>query len=176
MKRSFVFVFKRRLQDVWIRLGQSEYIRFSHKSSEDVIKTSWSRPISSGHTSSRRLQEVFAKHFENALKSSRRSTKACSRHLQDVLPKCLQDVFKTSSSHLAKTSSKLFSRHVQGVLQSCFQGVFKTHHQVKLFVLTPLRDMFNTFLGGTAKTVICKRICLSHTSQKFIVSVQNLSE
>ena len=104
LKRSFVFVFKRRLQDVWIRLDQSKYIRFSHKSSEDVIKTSWSRPISSGHTSSRRLQEVFAKHFENALKSSRRSTKACSRHLQDVLPKCLQDVFKISSRHLAKTT------------------------------------------------------------------------
>ena len=110
-KTSFVFVFRRRLQDVFIktnifalairlqktssrRLGQDQYIRL-------------------GHTSSRRLQDVFKTSCKN--------------------------VFKTSSARL-------------------------------------LRDVFSTFLRRTAKTVIYRRICLGHTSEKFTVSVQNLQE
>ena len=34
-----------------------------------------------------------------------------------------------------------------------FLQVFKTYRQVKLFLLTCLRDVFNTFLSRTAKTV-----------------------
>ena len=120
--------------------------------------------------------------------------KTSSRRFQDVLPRCLQDVFKTSSRRLqdvfktssrrlAKTSSrhlqdvfKTFWRRLQDVLQRYLQDVFKTYHQVKLFLLTNLRDVFNTFLRRTAKTVIYRRICLGHTSEKFMVSVQNLRE
>ena len=51
-----------------------------------------------------------------------------------------QEVFKASSRRLTKTSSK----HLQDVL--------KTYHQVKLFLLTHLRDLF-TFLRPTVKTV-----------------------
>ena len=126
LKASFVFVFKRRPQDVLMktniflliirlqktssrRLGQDQYIRL-------------------GYTSSRRLQ----------------------------------DVFKTSSRRLAKTSS----RHLQ--------DVFKTYHQVKLFLLTSLWEVFNMFVRRTAKTVVYRRIHLGHTSEKFMVSVQNL--
>ena len=86
--------------------------------------------------------------------------------------KCLQDVFKTSCKNVFKTSS----RRLQDVLQRYLQDVFKTYHQVKLFLLTNLRDVFNTFLRRTAKTVIYRRICLGHTSEKFMVSVQNLQE
>ena len=105
------------------RLDQDQYIRL-------------------GHTSSRRLQDVF---------------KTSSRRLQDVLPRRLQDVFKTSSRRLAKTSSrhlqdvfktfwrrlqnvfKTSSRRLQDVLKTSsrhLQDVFKTYYQVKLFLVT----------------------------------------
>ena len=66
MKTSFVFVFRR-------RLDQGEHTRYTHTSSEDVFKTSSRRLdqdqyIRLGHTSSRRFQ--------------------------DVLPRCLQDVLQ----------------------------------------------------------------------------------
>ena len=54
------------------RLGQDQYIRL-------------------GHTSSRRLQDVF---------------KTSSRRLQDIWPRCLQDVFKTSCKNVFKISSR----------------------------------------------------------------------
>ena len=76
----------------------------SSSSSEDVFKTSSRRPgqdqyIRLAHTSSRRLQ--------------------------DVLQKCLQDVFKTSLRHL--------------------QDVFKTYYQVKLFLVAQFQDIFETY-------------------------------
>ena len=74
----------------------------------------------------------------------------------------LQDVFKMSSRRLAKTSSI----HVQDVLQRYLQELFKTYHQVKLFLLTRLREVFNTFLRRTPKTVIYSRICLGHTTSE----------
>ena len=91
-----------------------------------------------------------------------------------VLAIRLQDVFKTSSRRLAKTSS----RHLQDVLQRYLQDVFKMYHQVKLFLLTRLWEVFNTFLRRSfPKTVIYRRICLSNTtSNKFMVSVTNLQE
>ena len=131
------------------RLGQDQYIRLVHTSSrrlQDVFKTS-----------SRRLQDVFKT-------SSRRLAKTSSRHLQDVLPRRLQDVFKTSSRRLANTSW----RHLQDVL--------KTYHQVKLFLLTSLWEVFNMFVRRTAKTIVYRRIHLGHTSEKFMVTVQNLQE
>ena len=89
----------RRLEDVFRlllrktssrRLDQHEYILMNHTASEDVFKTSWSRPIYSScpyvfKTSSRRFQDVF---------------KTSSRHLQDV--------FKTSRKSVLKTSSRGF--------------------------------------------------------------------
>ena len=115
-----------------------------------------------GHMSSRRLQDVFktsSRRLQDVFKTS-------SRRLQDVLPRCLQDVFKTSSRRLAKTSS----RHLQ--------DVFKTYHQVKLFLLTRLWKAFNTFLRRSfPKTIIYRGICPGNTtSDKFMVSVQNLQE
>ena len=172
-KMSFVFVFRRRLQDVLIktnmfaldlhlqktssrRLGQDQYIRF-------------------GYTSSRRLQYVF---------------KTNSTRLQDVLPRRLQDVFQTFLRRLAKTSSrylqdilKTFSRRLQNVFKTSWktssrrpQGVFKMYHQVNLFLLTRLWEAFNTFLRRFfPKTIIYRGICPDNTtSDKFMVSVQNL--
>ena len=87
-------------------------------------------------TSSRRLgqdQYIFLSHT-----SPGRLAKTPSRRIEDV--------FKTSS------------RHLQDILQRCLQDVFKTYHQVKLFLLTSLRDVFNTFPRRTWKSVICRRL------------------
>ena len=78
------------------RLDQDQYIRL-------------------GHTSSRRLQDVFKT-------SSRRLAKTSSRHLQDVLQRCLQDVFKTYYQ------VKLF-------FVTQFQDVFETYSKRFLDVL-----------------------------------------
>ena len=61
-------------------------------------------------------------------------------------------------------------------LEDVFHLHFQEYHQVKLFLLTHLRDVFNTFLRCTTKTVIYRKICLGHTSEKFMVTVQNLQE
>ena len=115
---------------------------------QDVFKTSWSRPI---YSSWPYVLRTFSKRFEDVLKTS-------SRHLQDVFQKCLQNVLQKSSKY--------------------FQDVFKTYHQVKLFLLTRLREVFNKFLRHSfPKTVIYRGICLRNTTlEKFIVSVQNLQE
>ena len=178
----------RRLKDVFrlglrktssIRLDEDEYILINHTSSEDVFKTSWSRPIYSSYpyvvkTSSRRFQDLFKM-------SSRRLAITSSRRFQDVLKtscknvfktlsRLLQDAFKTSSRRLAKTSSRRLAntswRHLQDVL--------KTYHQVKLFLLTSLWEVLNMFVRRPAKTVVYRRIHLGHTSERFMVSVQNL--
>ena len=81
LKTSFVFIFRRRLQDVLIKTNMfSLALRLQ--------KTSWSRPIYLSwpyvfKTSSRRLQDV--------LKTSSR---------------CLQDIFKTSYKNIFKTFSR----------------------------------------------------------------------
>ena len=64
-----------------------------------------------------RLQDVF---------------KMFLRHLQDVLQKRLQYVFKTPSRRFEDVF-KTSSRHLQNILQRHLQDVFKTYHQVKLF-------------------------------------------
>ena len=113
---------------------------------QGVFKTS-SWPLAK--ISSRRFQDVLQQRLQDVLKAS-------SRHLQDALPKRLQGVFKTSSIHLAKTSS----RHLQ--------DAFKTYHQVKLFLLTRLRELFNTFLRCSfPKTYFSQS---NTTSEKFMVS------
>ena len=160
-------------------LDQDQYLRLGHTSSrrlQDVFKTS-----------SRRLQDVLQKRLQDIFKMpSRRfkdDFKTSSRYLQDILPRRLQHVFRTSSRRLAKTSSrhlqdifKTFWRRLQDVLQRYLQDIFKTYHQVKLFLLTRLREVFNTFLRRSfPKTVIYRGISLCNTtSEKFMVSVQNL--
>ena len=127
------------------RLDEDEYILINHTSSEDVFKTSWSRPIY--------LSWLYV------FKTSSR---------------CFQDVFKTSCQNFFKT----FWRRLQDVLQRYLQDVFKTYHQVKLFLLTRLWEAFNRFLRRSfPKTIIYRGICPGNTtSDKFMVSVQNLQE
>ena len=104
LKTSFVFVFKR-------RLDENEYILINHS----LQKTSWPRPI---YSSCPYVYKMF------------------SRRLQDVLPKRLQDIFKTPSRRLRnvfkksrkyvlKTSSRRF---VKKSLRS-IQHVCKTYRK-----------------------------------------------
>ena len=82
LKTSFVFVFRRCLQDIlikinifpllvrlektsWKCLDQEEYVRLGHTSCKDVLKT-------------------------------------CPKHVEEVLQRCLQDIFKTSSKYIIK--------------------------------------------------------------------------
>ena len=144
----------------WRRVNQDQYIHLSHTSSEDVlVKTnifvSVIRLQDVFKTFSRRVQDVLPRRFEDIFKTS-------SRHLQDISLRRLQDAFKPSSKRL------------QDVLQRYLRDVFKTYYQVKLFLLTRLRWVFNTFLRRTPKTLIYRGICLGYTSEKFMASVQNL--
>ena len=108
---------------IFIRFPPSKHSswwrRLSSSSSEDVFKTSWSRPIYLSwpyvfKTSSRRLQDVFktfSRRLQDLFKTFWRRLqdlfKASSRRLQDFL-KTFQDVFKTSSRLPAKISWRRF--------------------------------------------------------------------
>ena len=81
------------------------------------------------------------------------------RNLFKTSSKC-RAFFKTSSRRLAKVSS----RH------------FNTYHQVTLFFLTRLQDVFDIFLKHTTKTIIYRKIFPAHTSEKFMVNLQNFQK
>ena len=109
MKTSFVFVFRRRLQDVLIKTNMFAFdLRL-----QDVFKTSWSRPIYSSwlyafKTSSRRFQDVFktsSRHFEDVKMSSRRLAKISLRRFQDVSSSLtvLVNTFLRSIQHVSET-------------------------------------------------------------------------
>ena len=125
-----------------------------------LMKTSW-----------RRLEGVFCLHLQKT--SWSRPIYLSWSYFFKTSSRRSQDVFKTSSRHLQNVF-KTSSRHLQDFLQRCLQDVFKTYYQVKLFLLNCSVLAFKTFLIRTAKTVIYWRICLVHTSEKFMVSVQNL--
>ena len=91
---------------------------------EDVLKTSWR------HLSSSSSEDVLIKTNMFAL----------ALRLQDVLPRCLQDVFKTSSRRLQDVF-KTSSRHLQDALKTSsgrLQNIFKISSR-------HLQDVFKTF-------------------------------
>ena len=161
----------------------SWWIRLPSSSSEDVLiktnifalvirlqKTSWSRPVYSFwpyvfKLSSRRFQDVFKTSCKNIFKTP-------SRHLQDVLPRRLQDVFKTSSRHLQKRFQDIFKTFWKRL-----QGVFKTSsRRLQDIFKTSCKDAFKMFWRRIIRLncLPSSRICLGHTSEKFMVSVENL--
>ena len=126
MQTSYVFVFRRCLQDVLIKTNMFALAL-------RLQKTSWSRPIYSSwpyvfKTSSRRLQDDFktsSRSFQDVLKTFwSRPIYSCWPYVFNTSSRCLQDVFKMSS------------RRLQDVLRTssrCLQDFFKTYNQVKLF-------------------------------------------
>ena len=147
---------------------KTSWRRLSSSSSEDVLiktnmfalalrlqKTSSRRLgqdqyIRLGYTSSRRLQDVLQKRLQDIFKTS-------SKRLQDVLQKGLQDIFKTSSRRLQNVF-KTPSRHLQDIFKTSCKDAFKMFWR-RIIRLNCLPS---------------SRICLGHTSEKFMVSVENL--
>ena len=120
---------------------------------EDVLKTSWRRLSSSSSkdvfkTSSRRLGEdeyILINHTSSVdvfKTSSRRLGLRQDQYIRLVhtSSRRFEDVFKTPSRRLQnvfKTCRKYVFKH--------FQDVLKTYHQNKLFLLTSLWVVFNSF-------------------------------
>ena len=87
----FLLYLRRRLRDILINMN---FLCLALMSSEDVFKTSWSRPIHSfWSNSSKALQDVFNT-------TSRRLSKTSSRLLHDLFKTPWKNVLKTSSRHL----------------------------------------------------------------------------
>ena len=116
-----------------IRLGEdvlkAYFLFFLRKRLEEVLKKSWLKPTYSpwSYVFRWRLQDILIKTNLFFLVML----------LQDVLLRCLQDVFKTPCKYVFKTSS----RHLQDVLKTFWrhlEDVFKIYHQIKMSLLTRL--------------------------------------
>ena len=84
------------------------------------------------------------------------------------------DLLANSSNHEA-----MFPEYSRNIPRMSVSKIFHGYPQnilVKLFLLTRLREVFNTFQRRTAKAVVYRGIWLVHTSEKFMVGVQNLQE
>ena len=117
--------FRLRLQDVLIKTNIFAILTRLQKTSSRRLDQD--QYIRLGHTSSRRLQDVF---------------KTSSRHIQDAFETFwwrLQDVFKTSSRRLAKISS------------GRFQDVSSSYTVLVNKFSRCLQNVFTTFLRRTAK-------------------------
>ena len=95
LKTSFVFVFRR-------RLDQDEHIRYTHTSSKDIFKTSSRRLQGIFKTFSRRFEDVFKTSCKDVFKTlSKRIIKLyCS--FVNKFSRRLQDVFTTFLRRTAK--------------------------------------------------------------------------
>ena len=97
LKTSFVFVFRRRLQDILIKANIFTLL------------------ISLQKTSSRRFQDILQTRLQNVSKTSCKNVfKTSSRHLTKTFSRRLQNVFKKPCKNIFKTSS----RPLQDVLKT----------------------------------------------------------
>ena len=129
---------------------------------------SWLRQIylSWSYVFRRRLEDVFIKTniFVFAIRLQE-VIKTFSRRLQDVFNTSCQDVCNNSSRRLAETSS----RHLQEIFKffcTRRQDIFKTSW----------KDVFKTFPRRIIRLNCLYRwsICLAQSSEKFMVTVENL--
>ena len=107
----------RRLQDVLIKTNMFALVIRLQKTSlnglqEILVKQIYSSWSYFFKTSSRHVQDVLPRRFQDVLKTSLRLLqyvlKTFSRRPQDTFKTSYQDVFKTSSRCLKKISSRLF--------------------------------------------------------------------
>ena len=116
LKTSFVFVFRRRLnQDEYVRL--KPYI-FRRRLQDVLVKTNI-------FVLAIRLQDVFKTSCQDIFKTFSRRLQGSCKNVFKTSSRRLQDVFKTSSRHL--------------------QDVFKTYYQVKVFFVKQFQDIFETY-------------------------------
>ena len=119
---------------------------------EEVLKTSW-----------RRLEDVFRLRLQYVLIKT--NIFALIIHLQKISSRRLDQDQYFRRCHAS-------SRHLQGVLQKRLQDVFKTFWRRLLEVLkTSSRRLANVF----SRRIIRSRICIGHTSEKFMVTFSHNS-
>ena len=117
LKTSFVFVFRRRLQDVLI-LSWSYVFKTSSSCLQDVLR--------------KRLQDIFKtswRRFEDVFKTSSRHLQDVLRRLEDVLKRFPRDIFKSFSRRIIKfncSCQKVFTRSSRRI-----QHVFETYCEEK---------------------------------------------
>ena len=123
----------------------------------------------------------FSKTEEKQEKMTHRFEGSCNTNI--LKWKLYRKINSIRTSHqtfvLMKTSwRRISSPSSEDVLKTSWRRLGKIclrrFNMFKLFLLTSLRDVVNTLLRRTAKTVIYRRICVVHTSEKLTVSVQNL--
>ena len=146
MKTSFVFVFRRRLQDFLIKANIFTLLKCFQKTSSRHLDQN--QYIRLGHTSSRRLQDALQKRLQDIFKTSSRRFqdvfKTSLRHLQGFLLRRLQDVFKRKTFlRYLQNVFKTFWRRLQDLLNTssrhlewCLPEVFKTYYKVFCFFLS----------------------------------------
>ena len=119
------------------RLDEGEYILINHTSSEDVFKTSWSRPVYLPcpyvfKTSSRRFQDVFKTSTKRlANRSSRRLANTFWRHLQDVLK-----AYHQSKLFLLTSLWVVFSMFVRRTAKTVFYRRIHLGHTSEKFTVS----------------------------------------
>ena len=97
--------------------------------------------------------------------------------LPDVFKASCKNILKTSSRHIQRHLAKEFSRRLQNAFKTLCKDVFKTFSR-RFQVNTCSRrfqgfkDAFNAFFRCTGKTIIYRKICLGHTSERFMLRVQ----
>ena len=136
------------MESSWLICFKTENIKkhLIFWSFQNIFRVYRKKPTSK-HSSWRRLMSLSS---EDVFKTSSR------RLEQDEYARLsltsTEDVFKTSSRCLAKMSS----RSVKDVFKTCwrrlqdmqryFQDVFKMYHQLRLFLLTRVREVFRNIL------------------------------
>ena len=156
-KTSFVFVFRRRLQDVfkmsWSRRIYSPYSYVFRRCFQDVlIKTNIFVLI----IHLQKFFQTFSRGLQGAIKTSCKNVfKTSSRRLQDILKmlsRRLQDVFKASwPRRIYLPYSYVFRRRLQDVL-------IKTNIFVLIIYLQDIFEMFSRGLQDAFK-ISCKNVC-----------------
>ena len=126
MKTSFVFIFRRRLQDILVHMPSRCFQDVCKSSCKYVLKTSCKSVLK---TCLRCLEDVLKTSYQNDVKTSSKQlqndVKTSSKQLQDVLQRCLQDIFKTFLRHFIKLNYSCW--HIFKKSLRYIQHVFGTY-------------------------------------------------
>ena len=110
----------------------------------------------------KKIREIHLEVLNECVKARMKKYAWKSRQMRETWQVCkafsrrLQDVFKTSSRPLAKTSSRRLQKHLLGIFKTSCKDAFKLFSIIRLNCLPS------------------SRIWLGHTSEKFMISVENL--
>ena len=119
LKKSFVFVFRRRQASwsKWLYPSWSHVFEMFSRSFQDSLPT---RPQDNIKTSSVHLQDILKTFWQDRLKAS-------SKSLQDVMQRCLQEIFKTFPGCTIKLNCSC--QQVFNTSLICIQHVFEMQYE-----------------------------------------------